>query len=303
MAKKATEAVRRVIAGYFQQYARHHLEWLRGLTERYKQKGDFPLLPMRLIAEFYEDGRDREIAAIAGLMITDDERSSEHVRQMVSLMGSSPWQWFEGREFVTLSIGSRQHGRTGGVVNWRLARLMDRLWLMRRWAAKDGEGNPVTVIQPMGEAVSRLHLSYFDALRRCCEDCGLRDIESRLRLLLLILGGSDGFGLRLWSVSPRELKSPLTDDLLRFLRLWLPDAGRLHDYDEAIRLFQMPTEADFFYAFLAYSELSARKPRECQHYATQYLCAYESGAHLKPFNWRRMQEPLNENENDNENNG
>lgn len=275
------------IGEYFVDFTKHHRPWLCELAQRYKERGEFPLMPMVLLPSYYEDARDKEVAVFAGLLISDGEiighSTFEKVAAFKRLLGDSPWDWFAERKFVGLSIGRNQNKRTGCVENWKIAKLMDRLW--QECFGETEIHRTLEVV--VADIAKTQHCSYFDVLTYLLEDCSVGNYEYKLRLLLQILVCSDGFSLGLWSVDPSVLKCPLTHDLRLFVETWFPDYRRYGSVDDAIRLFGVG-ETDFFYAWLGYKELQKRNPKGCSIYATRYRSWYECGFNAKPYRWRKI---------------
>lgn len=287
-------AVRKKNVGdYFLNTSRWHREWLKELAERYKERGEFPVMVLTLLPSYYDSIQDKEVAAFAALLFNDGENTLERVSAFRQMFGKSPWEWFEQRKFVGLSLGKNLHKRTGGVENWKIAKLMDRLWQECHIVTYEIPSEKVkqTFVRPLGVQVNLIakaqHCSYFDVLTYLLEDCSVGNYEYKLRLLLQILVCSDGFSLGLWSVDPSVLKCPLTHDLRLFVETWFPDYRRYGSVDDAIRLFGLG-ETDFFYAWLGYKELQKRNPKGCSIYATRYRSWYECGFNAKPYRWRKI---------------
>ena len=285
----------RNIGKYFRDFAKHHLDWLHKLTERYKARADFPMIPMAVLPSYYTDKKDREIAAFATLLLKDDA-SFEQIQELHELLGDSPWEWFRKREFVHLSVGRTQDRRTGGISNWKIANLFNRLWELVRESPEvlclhgiriPDEYMPVLTI--VDRISKETRCDYFYGLTYLVEDCCVGNYFYNLRLFLLVLGSSDGFGIGLWDIDPLEIKSPLTSDLRTFIRTWFPDQKRYGSLDDAIRLFGFERDSDFFYAVLAYKELQRRNPKGCSRYATAYQRWYSDCTKRKPHKWREIQ--------------
>lgn len=278
---------KRNIGEYFVDFTKHHRPWVKELAQKYKERGEFPLLPMVILPSYYEDARDKEVAVFAGLLISDGETighsTFDKVAAFKRLLGDSPWDWFAERMFVGLSIGRNQNKRTGCVENWKIAKLMDRLW--QECFGETAIHRTLEVV--VADIAKTQHCSYFDVLTYLLEDCSVGNYEYKLRLLLQILVCSDGFSLGLWSVDPSVLKCPLTHDLRLFVETWFPDYRRYGSVDDAIRLFGVG-ETDFFYAWLGYKELQKRNPKGCSIYATRYRSWYECGFNAKPYRWRKI---------------
>ena len=271
-------------ASYFLETSRWHREWLVELAERYKKNGDFPISSKILLPSYYAEPEDKEVAIFASLLMSDSKDVLQKVSAFREMLGASPWEWFKERGFVPLSLGSTQNLRTGGIANWKIARLFDRLWEQCRVESNS--------IRPIGHEVSRIaglrHCSHFEVLSPMLKDCSVGDHLYKIRLLLMILGTADGFGQGVWEIDPLELRCPLTGDLRLFLGTFFPDHRMYGNMDEAIRLFGFERDCDFFYAYLGYKELQKRNPIECRECATRYIWRYTRGSMYKPYEWRAI---------------
>lgn len=275
---------------YFVRFTRHHRPWLKEIAQKYKDRGEFPLIPMVILPSYYESKQDKEIAAFATLLISDGETTGHTTYDKVAafrkMLGKSPWDWFEKREFVSLALGKYQHGRTGGIENWKIARLMNKLWnehFDKTTKPAENIGHTIKLIADIQ------HCSYFDVLTYMLEDCGIGDYFYKLRLLLMVLCSGDGIGLSLWNIDDNDLKCPLAAGIRLFVRTWFPDYGRIGWIDDAIRLFGFERESDFFYAYLGYKELQKRNPKGCSFYATRYQSWYDLGSRMKKYRWVSIQ--------------
>lgn len=290
----STEVRKSVIKNYFLDRSRCHRQWLKELAERYKARGDFPIMPMVLLPSYYSEQSDMEIAAFAALLQNKCENTLDAVSELRNMLGKSPWEWFVQRKFVSLSLGANQDNYTGGIPNWKIAKLFGKLWDECHVLTYEIPNEKVkeSVVRTIGEQVELLvstkHWSYFDALTYLLEDCCIGWFVYKVRLLLQVLSCSDGFSLGLWSVEPSELKCPLTKDLLVFLETWFPDYYKYGSADDAIRLFGFDRDCDFFYAYLGYKELQKRNPRECSECATKYRNWYDNAYRKKPYQWREI---------------
>ena len=281
--KEREDVRKKNIADYFINFSKYHRIWLHELADKYKELGDFPMIPMVVLPSFYDNVRDKEIAAYAALLIKD---GAEFVRiqEFREMLGNEPWAWFENREFVRLSVGGEQNKRTGGVENWKIAKLMDVLW--------NEQNDPIIQFGGIEETLRGLsfiqHCSYFDILTYLLMNCSVGQFFYKLRLLLMVLGTDDGFGLNLWKVQKEQLQCPLADGLRSFIKTWFPDFDRIGNMDDAISLFGFEKDCDFFYAWLGYKELQKSNPKGCSAYATAYLRWYEGGIRKKPYEWREV---------------
>lgn len=282
---------RKNVRDHFLTYSQALRPWLAQISQKYKEEQNFPLYPMVILPSYYTDIRDKEIAAFVSLLIPETDNIVKNVGEIRDLLGQNPFEWFRNRGFVSLGTGSKQNKRTGGVENWKIAKLLDRLWEQCEITTNESPmGETYCFMRPIGFQVEAIadaqRCSYFDVLTYLLEDCCVGNYFYKLRLLLLVLGTSDGFGLGLWAVSPDELKSPLTHDLRTFLQTWFPDYRRFGTIDEAIHEFGLERDCDFFYCWLAYKELQKKSPKVCGNYATLYQRWYEIGARKKPYEFR-----------------
>ena len=244
------EIRRKVVADFWYSFTKHFRPWLYELTEKYKERGDFPLMSAWLLPSYYTDPKDIEIAAIASKLIKDDDKLLQRVEAFRELMGECPSDWYYNREFVYLSMGKTQEQRTAGVLNVKIAEFFSNLYDR----CKEG----------------------FSPL------CGCDDDQERL--IRLVLGTSGGFGKGVWTIMPYDLKCPLTKPVMSLLRTFFPDYARMHNIDDAINLFGFEKDCDFFYAALAYQELQRRKPKECSRLATVFQKRY-SEENMLSFNY------------------
>lgn len=287
--QEISELRRKNVGEYFVNFTTHLRPWLQELAKKYKERGEFPLMPMVLLPSYYEDVRDKEVAVFAGMLISDGETighsTFDKVAAFKRLLGDSPWDWFAERRFVSLSIGKNLHKRTGSVENWKIAKLMDRLW--QECFGKTE--THTTIGQAIKDFSDKQMCSYFEVLTYLLEDCGVGDYFYKLRLLLMVLCSGDGFGLSLWQNHNAQdtLRCPLTPDIRLFLQTWFPNYRTYGNADDAIRLFGVG-ETDFFYAWLGYKELQKRNPKGCSELATRYFAWYDGGIKKKPHQWRAI---------------
>lgn len=290
---------RKNVGSYFQNTFGNVRGWFQELVSQYKQCGDFPILAMSLLPSYYEKSEDKEIAVFAALLCNDaGGKVLEDVSSLRAMLGEHPFAWFCERDFVSLSLGDNQNKSTGGVMNWRLAKLFDRLWQECYILHYEipSEKTVETVVRPIGVQVELTaesqHCSFFDALVSLVDDCGVGDYSYRLRLLFLISATSDGFGLGLWDVDPQELLCPLTHDLRIFLQTWFPNYRSYGSVDDAIGLFGFERASDFFYAYLGYKELQKSFPAACRRFSSRYFRCYDDDTRLKPYEWKSLLPPV-----------
>lgn len=276
------EVRKKNVRDHFLTYSQALRPWLKELVAQYKESQNFPLFPMSILPSYFDRTEDKEVAAFVALLIPETDNVIKNIGEVRSILGKEPWEWLRTREFIRLGMGTMQNKRTGGVENWKIAKLCDRLW-----GECCGHGRSKHIGETVSEICQIQRCSYFGCLTYLVEDCCVGNYDYKLRLLLLVLATCDGFGIGLWSVSPEDLKSPLTHDLRTFLQTWFPDYRRFGTVDDAIGLF-FDRACDFFYCYLAYKELQKKKPKECGEFATTYRRWYETGVIKKPYQFREI---------------
>lgn len=280
---------RKNIADYFLRFSEPHREWLHQLADAYKKRGVYPMLPVSTLPLFYENRNDREIAAFAGLLLKVN-CCYDQIEAFHEMLGDHPWEWFDRRDFTALSLGDAQNSRTGGILNWRIANFFEGLYFRSHSHDDNGRAFRKTLGLLAEELVSSGDYSWSDALLYLLTFCRYpNEDDFKIRLLLQVLGSSDGMGLGLWSVDPAVLKCPLIRGMREFVQTWFPDYKRYGDLDDAIGLFGFEKECDFFYAYLGYRQLQKKNPKKCHVYATRYIEWYNNGMRKRPYLWREVQ--------------
>lgn len=264
---------RRMVGEYFTTITKHHRRWMRELVAEYKAHGSFPIMTT-LLGDYYRGKKDKEIALFATLLMSDEKKVYEQIQDMRRLITEHPRDWLKERGFVDLSIGDRQNKRLVGNYRceyWKLARLMNILYeaLYGDYAGKSLEDS----FSNGSIFVSELY------------DSELEIEEVRLRLLSLVLKTPDGLGRGLWCKYPSEVKCPVTVEIRKFLRLWFPNYQVYGSEDDAIKLFGLDRESDFFYAWLAWKELEKKEPLQCERYVLRYAKWYKNFCDMRKQKW------------------
>lgn len=276
----------KILSEYVAHFGRYHLPWLHELAERCKASGELPVWAVVTLPMYYRDIRDREVAAFAGTLLKEDCTYGQ-IQEMREMLGEHPWEWFEGREFVQLSLGSVQNLKTGGVRNWVISRMYDRLWRECQTANEYGG-----MTGGISRAISRL------------TDTGVVTVYGALCHLVGGMVCKPSFSLRLLAhlyvcdfkvvtEDPLDMRCPVADGIRGFIDTWIPDYdAHLGTLDDAISLFGFENHYDFLYAYLGYEELKKKDPKACSVYATAYHRWYVKGVRKNASQWRSIQPEL-----------
>ena len=259
----------------FADFAKHHIPWMHELKDKWLEQFDIGIRP-ELLADYYEEKQDKEIALLASLLITTGDKCYQRVQQYRDILGDHPWEWFKSREFA-----NRQDVWVGE--RYRIFKFFHEWWVeCFKYGTYDSIEDCVMDHTDDGA------LSCYEVLMRLVESYGWKIPKIRIAHLLLVLSHSDGLGEGLWGISREDVDIPVTMALNAFLRTWMPDAPRYGKPDECAGLFGMDS-VDFYYCYLAYEELKRFRPDECGKYASFYYKTYMRHSHNDPSVWRNKQ--------------
>lgn len=277
----------RNLKDFFVQSIRYIQPWFVSITEEYKRDGTAPMCPIVMLPSFYEDKRDKEIAAYIGMILPLDA-GMDRVQAFRDLMGESPSRWFQNQDFMRLMAGSIQEERTGGVKNWQIAELMNRLY------EKCHGGTSFQMCEVVENVImKKFHCLYDTAFDYLTDRCALGDdYQYKIRLLMLVLFTFDGIGQGVWSVAPGGLRCPVNEDVKAFLKTFFPSYRQAGDIDDVIRLFGFERESDLWYTALAYKCKKHQFYAECLH--MEKLCTkwQREGIRVAHREWDTLLEPL-----------
>lgn len=263
---------------YFVDFARFHFKWLRELVAAYKERGIYPVYPTQII-EYYPDERDKIVAIFSVFVMSwNNDKELEQIASMRELIGDHPWQWFEKREFVTLSVGRNQDKHINGYkygLYWKIAKVYDLLW------DECHQGNSVHI--PSEVLTPKRFDKFCEKIEKVCE---LQHMDWKKSIVELVLMTDDGIGRDLWHPRRRVPRCPYSLAMAKYMKIWFPDWGTyLWKWDEAVKLFALEKPYDFFYAWLAHQELAKFNPLGCKQYATRYKSRWDYGLQSSSHDW------------------
>jgi hypothetical protein len=274
--KKTARNVRQM---FFEEFAECHCEWLRKLVAKYKERGEYPIFPTQVM-EYYQNPSDKVLAVLSTLcMCWDNDKILEQIASMRKLIGRNPTQWWRDREFVTISVGREQNKTIDGYISghyWKIAKVYDILYDLCR----DGHElkNPHDVL---GSASA--FNSFCDKVGQVCM---VSDIEYKRDVISLVTRTSDGMGRNLWPTRPDKVKCPQSNEIKNYLYIWFPYwRTRMWTWEEAVSLFRLENNYDFFYAFYAHQELGMTNPTACREYLQLYRLRWDKNMTYPRYDW------------------
>lgn len=255
-------------AKYYRIFAENHFfPWVRDVIDRYKARGIYPNLKTD-IAHYYTDPKDKEVALFASMVLSNNANVARQVRDMRTIMGDHPFEWFSNREYIFLSTGNSLLRKVDGnsyCKYWKIAKHMDR--------ASKFINAPYYSAQELGSLVDG--------------DLGVKDYDVRLASMALMT--NDGIGCGLRNGYSSKILCPVSKDLEKFARTWFcNDRYYLFSFDDIVELFDLQHHSDFFYFYLAWNELCKLKPKECSRCLTLYQRWCASGDVVKARRWRGL---------------
>lgn len=263
---------------FFVEFVRWHTEWLRLLVARYKERGQYPVLPTQII-EYYPDTVDKEVAIISTLcMEWDSDTVLQQIAAMRELMGPSPYEWFAHRDYAAISIGRLQDERLDGTRRthyWKIAQTFELLHRL----CEDGRE-----LQSVSKVLRGRKMEAY--CQQVFEVCSFTYIGYKQRVIELVLKTTDGIGRGVWRAKPESVLCPRNPDLSKFIQMWMPmfryDS---YDWDEAVSLFNLEYPYDFFYAYLAWEELKRYNPVQCRQYQQRYKYRFDNRLSYRRSAW------------------
>lgn len=265
---------RNAIFKFYKEFSTFHVDWMKRLKNAFLSINDFGIRP-ELLADYYTDIRDKEIALLASLIVPFGDKCLPTVMSLRSTMGETPWEWFKNRGFYNATGLNR-------MMSANLFTLLDSWW---EECFKFGSYDS---IEKCVASKSELYgISLLNVIEKISKGKMKTISHMRMALFLLICSHSDGLGQGLWNIPRERVILPITGGLKGFLQTWLPDFTRVGSPDECVSLFDMDT-IDFYYCHLAYERLKICRPKECSQYASFFHNAYTHRVKYNQKKWESM---------------
>lgn len=281
-----TRSRRNARESFFLEFSKHIRSWLHELTREYKEASVFPFTPEWLLASYYNDAQDKEVAAFVGMKgarRTEEGKMLADVGELRKILGESPRKWFVSRTFAHLSRTdikeiSLETARLENVVQ-----AMDALW-GRCKVEKDGvvliRGIEETLKDEAGKNNRTLKAELNEWLHYTPAE-----MSFKIPVLFMVLGTNDGIGQGAWDIPVDERRCPINKEVLAFLKTWIPDYRKFGKADDAIHLFGFEKDCDFLYACWAWNDLKSRRMDECKYLVKRYSKWYEIGIGKHKCHW------------------
>ena len=277
------ESRRKYITEWFELFASDVLiPWVHRIAFDYKERKGAKLSGMSLLPSYYEDARDKEIAVLAGMLMNENELLAQ-VSAMRNVLGSSPWEWFRTRGFVEYGTGAMLNKRMFGNLgppSLNFSKIFSYLYDQSEIFFRHEPDSGLMHFFEVSCTDRNLH-SWFSEVYADIPPVN----EVRLRWLRASLE-DDVWGmcniLEDW-----ERTCPITPDVYSCLRVWLPEYTEYRSTDDAIRQFKFDDSIDFYYACMAYKELSKVQPLECRKMNTVVPRWYKKREIVWPVFWKR----------------
>lgn len=262
------------LASSFTCFAKYHLAWLNKLKDEWLKTMNMGIRP-ELLADYYKDKRDKEIALLASLLIAHGDRCYGRVQKFRKMLGRHPWRWFEKRGFANAS-------NVGKIDKVRVFRFFNEWW------QECFECGSFSSIENCVKAYCLHDFTMPEAIYRISYIDNQKVSWWRITQMLLILSNADGIGQSLWDIDRKDVQVHVTTPMFAFMLMWMPEARKVGTPNECVDMFGMDS-IDFLYCYLAYEELKKLRPKECSRYATYYQTVYENRTTIVPSIWHKKQ--------------
>lgn len=271
--------------------------WLHRLTEAYKRRGQYPILPY-MLGGYYQEPDDKVIAILAGCLFVHYTNADMCVDEMVNmrmLMGAHPFKdFYVNRGFDLISTGNSQNKRIGGhgsTPYWIIAKVMQSIW------ETQGTNNGLSLGTIFRRNVS-MGMRPGRALAEMLDYHYIRHFDYRADLALLALCTADGIGQGIWHIDGIEerLEAPANKDFTHFLNLLYPNykikGFDTHELADMLG-FNM---ADLWYCYYAYMDMTQKNKAGVSRYMRRFHVQIKHGAgdRFSRENLKRIEPPLDD---------
>lgn len=227
--------------------------WVKELVLSWVGKSGERITPW-MLADYYTDKRDKEIALLAALLIYHDSDVYGSVEKARKTIGEHPWDYFSNRFFA-----DKTSGRLGSLLN-------------EFWTECFSVGHYDSIGDMVDGVSERDNMSYLDVLLRLTEGLNI-SMKEPLSVFLLVVGNTDGIGLELWDFPRKEINVHFTTRMKDFLMKWIPEYWLYGSAEDCVSLLGME-HLDFFVFYLAYRDLRNASPEECAKFEKFYKETY-----------------------------
>lgn len=277
---------RKMVRERFEYTARYLIPWLLELAYSYKSEHGEYLCGYTLLPQYYKDKRDREVAAFAALFGGDGERSHLYVHMLRDLLTEHPWEWFRSRGFIDLGTGANMNKRlcgSYGAAYIDISTMFSHIYLASEsyFSIAGPNADIEDFFRYRCNGISSSVMPEISGILKDVKGIGGYDLRW-LRVALGDVWGDKGF------LSNTECRCPCDKRVSGFMSMLFPEYKRYGTFDDSVSLFGFENDIDFFYAYLAYKDLEARKPDECRRLMTTYTNWYRNGQEFNYSYWLKF---------------
>lgn len=264
------ECKKKNLALFMKEFGVANRAWLRELTEKYKERGKFPLSPL-ILSDYYNVYEDKLLATlIACFLLDDNDMVMQQVSAMRKILGEHPYRdLYSNRAFVQLSGGliqTKPIAYFGSVQHWEISKLLDIIWNIE-------DNNKKPLFDVFFESMTIKEYTPHHALRSLFKELPVAFPEWRINLALLRLCSLDGISEHLWDIGGLEskLECPFDRRIKSFMDNWFPNWDYTFTFSELCIILGFEKEIDVYYCMFGFRELALSKPKEIQDYLHAYI--------------------------------
>jgi len=269
------ELKKKNLALFYKEFGVNHRAWLKELTDKYKERGKYPLSPL-VLSDYYEDYGDKLLATlIACLLLDDNNRVMQQVMGVKKLLGQRPYEeLYLNRAFVQLSNGINQTKNIAYFSStryWQIARLFDIIWEIEHSHNKP-------IFNVFFDLITINEYTPFHAMQILFDELPVKKPDWRINMALIRLCDCDGIGEHIWDIGGlrQKLMCPYNKNIKMFLANWIPCWNRLFSLKEVSILLGFEKEIDIYYCFLAFKELALYNPKQISEFLYTYSVQFKN---------------------------